>query len=242
MLLASEIEGRTLFGAAGVELGRVQAIIYHPDELRAVGVMLRQPAMLYVVGRPDTFLPFEGLRFTSAGVESDLKKLPTGRHAADALGYDPDTTIIWTDMKVRGRSGQVIGRVTDIELEPSTGAITRLEIAGGATADTAHGRFLAPVSVITGYSNGAIRSTVEAGDLEVSGGLAKTAAEAAVAMSQAAKNAGDAIEGQVMAASGATGRAIKAAADAKVVERTAKRVRNTWRDSVKAFREGMDDK
>jgi sporulation protein YlmC with PRC-barrel domain len=241
MLLASEIERRPLTGTAGVELGRVESIIFHPSELCAVGIMVRPPAILYVVGKPDTFLPFAGLRFTANGVECDLKKLPTGRNAADGLGYDPETTIIWTGMDVRGPSGEPVGKVTDIELDEVSGAITRLEIAAGAVADTAHGRFVAPVGVIEGYRAGAIRATVEAGELEATGGFAKTAAETVVAVSQAANAAGDAIGERVVAASGATGRVIKAAADAEVAQRTVRRVRNTWRDSVKAFREGMKD-
>ena len=62
-----------------------------------------------------------------------------------------------------------------------------------------------------------------------------------MAASEAAKAAGGAIEDTVIAASHATGRAIKAVSDSKVTEKAARRVRSTWRDSVKAFREGMND-
>jgi predicted secreted protein len=49
------------------------------------------------------------------------------------------------------------------------------------------------------------------------------------------KAAGD----TVIAASGATGRAIKAVADSEVAKKTAKRLKGAWRESVKGFREGM---
>ena len=52
---------------------------------------------------------------------------------------------------------------------------------------------------------------------------------------------GAAVSDTVVAASGATGRAIKAVADSDIAGKTAARVKGTWRDTVKAFREGMKD-
>lgn len=241
MMLASDVEGRPITGAGGIELGTIERLLYHPSEPAVIGAMVRPPAALAVVTRPETFLPLTALAFTGAAVSTDLKKLPSQRASADKLGHDPDFTVIWTRMPVQGPSGAQIGVVSDVEFDASSGAVSRLEVAGGAIADAAHGRFVVPGRAVEGYSAGAVRIRTEAGGLEASGGFAKTAARAAVAASQRADEVGRAVEDTVVAASGATGRAIKAVADAKVAERTVKRVRSTWRDTIKAFKEGMKD-
>lgn len=239
-VLASEVEGRPLLGDADVVLGTVTRLLYHPSASRVVGAMVRPPAALVVVERPETFLPLAQLRFEADGAHADLKKLPSTRKGAEALGFNPDTTIIWTGMPVCGPSGRGVGVVGDVEFDPSGGAISRVEVAGGVVADAAHGRYVVSAASIGGYSEGAIRIAEEAGALETSGGLAKTAARAAVVASATAAAVGQAASDTVVAASGATGRAIRAASEAEVVKKAAKRVRHTWRDTVKAFRDGMD--
>jgi uncharacterized protein YrrD len=241
MMLASDVEGRPLLGAKDAELGTVERLLFHPSEPKVIGAMVRPPAALVVVARPETFLPLASLSFSSAGVVTELAKLPSQRAAAGRLGHDPDFTVIWTGMPVQSPSGRQIGAVTDVEFDTATGEVSRLEVAGGAIADAAHGRFVVPGRAVEGYATGAVHIGAEAGELSASGGLAKTAAEVAVIAAQRAEQVGRAVEDTVVAASGATGRAIKAVSDAKVAERTAKRVRTTWRDTIKAFKEGMSD-
>jgi hypothetical protein len=45
----------------------------------------------------------------------------------------------------------------------------------------------------------------------------------------------------VVRASGAAGRAIKAVKDSNVAEQTARRVGSTWRDTIKAFKDGLKE-
>jgi len=242
MTLASSIEGASLLGAGGVALGSVVRVLYHPQEPRAIGVMVRGPSIYGMVERRDTFLPLAAVRFKAGAVSSDLRKLPTGRNAADGLGFDPDTTVMWSGMPVLGPSEQPIGVVAEVEFDPASGGIATLEVAGGAVADVAHGRFLVPGALVDGYRAGAVRVTAEAGELETTGGMARVAAQTAVATSEAAKSAAAAGEAAILDASRATGRAIKSIKDARVAEKTTDRVKSTWRDTIKAFREGKDDK
>jgi sporulation protein YlmC with PRC-barrel domain len=239
MMLASDVEGRPLTGVDGVVLGKVEYLLYHPEEPRVIGATIRPPAAMVVVARPETFLPLGSLRFEASGVATNAKKLPTQRSAAGPLGFNPDLTVIWTGMPVMGPSEARIGTVSDVEFDLGSGAVSRMEVAGGPVADAAHGRFIVPGDLVIGYAAGAVRIRAEAGELEATGGLAKSAARTAVAASATAAAVGAAVEDTVVAASGATGRAIKAVADSKVAEKTAKRVKGTWRDSVEAFREGM---
>jgi hypothetical protein len=196
---------------------------------------------MVVVARPEVFLPLSALDLESRPITTSLTKLPSQRQSADRLGYDPDFTVIWTGMPVTGPSDSMLGVVSDVEFDSATGTVMRLEIAGGAIADAAHGRSIVPGPSVIGYEAGAVRIALEAGALEVSGGLAKATARAAAAAAQRAAEVGQAVEDTVVAASGAAGRAIKAVSDAKIAERATKRARTTWSDTVKAFKDGMKD-
>lgn len=237
MVSTSGIEGHALTGAEGVDLGKVTNVLFHPSEPRVIGAAVRPPAALAVVERPGTYLPLSAVVFGRHGTASDLAKLPRASKAAETLGYDPDLTVIWTDMPVADQDGHVIGVVSDVEFDESTGAIERVHVGGGAVADVAHGRYLVPGTALEGYRDGAIRITVDAAALEGTGGLARTAAEKAVEVSQAAHAVGEA----VVDASGAAGRAIRAVSEADLPKRAVSSVKRTWRDSVKAFRDGMKD-
>ena len=162
MALASNTEGFRLIGAEGADLGSVRRVLYHPEGTRVIGLMIRPTAMMYVVERAETFLPLDAVRIAPGSVTCDLKKLPTGRRAAEGLGLDPDKTVIWTGMAVRGLSGGAMGIVRDVEFDAVTGEVRRIEIAGGAVADAAVGRFVAEAAQVEGYRDGAIRLRVDA--------------------------------------------------------------------------------
>jgi hypothetical protein len=111
----------------------------------------------------------------------------------------------------------------------------------GAVANAAYGHLDVPAEAIVGYAGGAVRVTIEAPQLDASGGLAKAAAAAVVGASESVSAVGDAVGDAVVAAGEATGRAIKAVKDSRVVEKAARSVGGTWRDSIQAFKDGMKD-
>jgi sporulation protein YlmC with PRC-barrel domain len=235
MVSVSGIEGLPLTGAGGAVLGTVTNVLFHPSEPRVVGVAVRPPNALAVVARPGTYLPLSALTFDEAGARADLVKLPFGGEAATGLGYDPDVTVIWTGMAAKGPRGTQVGFIRDVVFDESSGAVERLAVAGGAIADATCGLYLVPSTEVEGYRDGAVHVTADIADLDDTGGLAKKAAASAVVAGQMAHAAGEAVVG----ASGATGRAIRAVADSDISKRAADRAKRTWRDTAKAFREGM---
>lgn len=241
MALASSIEDRDLLGAGGVTLGTVRRLLFHPSEACIVGAMVRPPRALIVVARHETYLPLTSMRFDGDGTVTELAKLPRARKGAEGLGFDPETTVIWTGMPVVSPTDRVVGTVSDVDFDPVSGRVKMVEVAAGLVADTTHGRYVVPGARVRGFADGAVRIEAEAVDLEASGGLAKAAAGTFIAASETVAALGESVGNAVVGASAAAGRAIKAVADAKVAEKTVKRVKNTWRDSVKAFHDGMRD-
>jgi hypothetical protein len=240
--LASRVEDSKLYAPDGTLLGTLKKLLLHPSgEPVVVGAMVRPPAALVVLERPDTYIPLSALRFADEAVYAKLEKLPKARASAEALGFDPDLTVIWTKMPVVGPSGTEIGVVGDFGFDPSTGAVLGLVVDGGAVANAAYGKLDVPIRFVTGYEAGAVHISVEATGLEPSGGLAKAAAVAVVGASESVAAVGEAVGGAVVDASGAAGRAIKAVKDSKVAGKVTRKAGKTWSDTVKAFRDGMKD-
>ena len=242
MTRASQVEGERLYAPDGELAGTLVNMLFHPSgETRIVGAAVRPLNALVVVGRPETYLPLSALRFERGHVWLLLDKLPKAHASADALGYNPDLTVIWSGMPTMGPSGTQFGTVADFEFDPVTGEVTELTAAETATANAAYGMLLIPADGIVGYAGGAVHLTREGVDLEASGGLAKAAAATVVNASESVAAAGDAVGEAVVRAGAATGRAIKAVKDSKVAEKAARSVGATWRDSIKAFKDGMKD-
>ena len=241
MARASEIEGSALVGPDGSSLGTLERLLLHPDgRPTVVGAAVRPPAALVVVAKAQTFIPLSTLAFSGQRVSTPLPKLPKVRDAAEALGLDPDFTVIWSEMPIEGPSGTRCGKVADFEFDLETGSVQSLVADGGAVATAAYGLLTVPADAIVGYSAGAVHLSREVVELEAEGGIAKAAAAAVVGAKEAASAVGEIAGNAVVTASAATGRAIKAAKDAQIGERAADKVGKTWRDSVKAFREGRN--
>jgi hypothetical protein len=241
MIRASDVEGGALKGPDGSALGTLERMLLHPDGTAVVvGATVRPPAALVVLGRPQTYVQLGALAFDADGVSTSLAKLPKGREAAHGLGVDPDFAVIWSGMPIQGPSEAMVGTVSDFSFDPETGALSELLADGGAIANSAYGVLSVPADAIVGYSAGAVHITLAAAQLDAAGGMAKAAAVAVVGVVQAVSAATDAAGDAVINASGATGRAIKAAKESRIPERAAHKAGKTWHDSVKAFREGMN--
>jgi hypothetical protein len=239
---ASEIEGRPLQGPDGAALGTVTKLLLEPSGAPVVvGASVRPPAALVVVERPETYVPLSALSVSGGVVSSGLAKLPKVRASAASLGHNPDETVIWSGMPLAGPSGSRFGIVSDFDFDPVTGAVGEVLAHESATANAAYGYLSVPADDVIGYADGAVRVRLEAPQLEASGGLAKAAAAAAVGAAGSVAAAGDVVTDVVVKAGSAAGRAIKAVKDSEIVEKTARSVGGTWRDTMKAFKDGMND-
>jgi hypothetical protein len=239
---ASEVEGERLYSADGELTGTLVNMLFHPSgEPVIVGAAVRPPNAMVVVGRRETYIPLSALRFKRGHIWLVIGSLPKAKASADKLGYNPDLTVIWTGMPVQGPSGTQFGAVSDFEFDPESGVVGELAVREGATANAAYGELTVPADAVVGYADGAVRVTREGIELDASGGTAKAAAAAAAGASVAVAAVGDIVGEKVVQASSAAGRAIKAVKESQVAEKAVRRVGSTWRDSVKAFKDGMKD-
>jgi len=242
VIKASDVEGAKMYDPKGEFAGTVISLLFDPSGAPlVVGAAVRPPAALVVVGRPETYIPLSGLTFKGNRVWLTMDKLPKARASEAKLGHHPDATIIWQHMPLVGPSGTQAGVVADFEFDPETGEVLRLVADGGAVATAAYGRLDVPLGAIVGYADGAVHLSIEAVDMETTGGIAKAAAATLVTATHQVDAATDAAAEAVVKASGVAGRAIKAVKDSNVAENVTKAAGTTWRDTVQAFKDGMKD-
>lgn len=240
--LATDVEGSKLYSPDGSLAGTLVNLLLHPSgQPVVVGAAVRPLNALVVVGRPETYIPLSVLRFDRGHNWLMIEKLPKVRASAEALGYDPDLTVIWTDMPVVGPSNTEFGTIGDFDFDAGSGAVSGVVVRESATAKAAYGALKVPASQLVGYAGGAVHVAAEAPDLEASGGLAKASAAAVVGATESVSAVGEIVGEKVVQVGAAAGRAIRVVKDSKVAEKAARRVGSTWRDSIKAFKEGMKD-
>jgi hypothetical protein len=240
--LASEVEGAKMYGPDGALAGTLVNLLLHPSGAAVVvGAAVRPPNALVVVGRSETYIPLGALRFERDHVWLTGGRLPKANASEEKLGYDPALTVIWSGMYIDGPSGAPVGVLKDFEFDPETGAVLGLVASEGASAAAAYGNLRIAPEAIVGYREGAVHVTLEAPDIDASGGLAKTAAATVVSATQSVSAAGDAVEDAVVRAGGAAGKAIRSVKESQLAEKAVRSVGTTWRDTVKAFKDGMKD-
>jgi sporulation protein YlmC with PRC-barrel domain len=237
MTRISDIEGADLTGAAGVRLGTVERVLFHPSEPRAVALMVRPNPALYVVELPVAYLVFAEAVTGGATVLWKGAKLPSRGRTEKALGLDMDATVIWRGMPVASATGRLAGTLADVQLSED-GAVAALWVSTGGVGDVAHGRLGAPGAIVRGFDGRAVVVEAEPEDLVASGGVAKQAATAAAVVKARTDAATEATGDAVVDASYKAGRALRSAAHSEPVKKT----RAAFKGIADAFRQGYDEK
>lgn len=232
----TDIEGRVLAGTGGVPLGTVEHVLFHPAAARVVALMVRPDPLLVVVERKAAFVALELVRFGGeAGPSLEAEGLPSLREATEAIGHDPETTVIWRRMPVASPTGDAVGTVADVEFD-AEGVVRRMHISAGMAGDVAHGWLAVDGEAVRGFDGQSVVITAEASELPSSGGLARRTAAAVASAKRGAAETAEAAGSAVTDASYIAGRAIGSVARSG----PGKKARGALRGLVDAYREGRD--
>jgi sporulation protein YlmC with PRC-barrel domain len=222
------LEGLEVVDAKGNALGSVTHALCHPADPVVVGVEIQPPNVAMVVSRRPRYMALTGVTIAGDHLEVDDPKNWSGDRGAKTLGIDWEETVIWVGMPVATQSGTQLGYVRDATFELPDARIRQIALTEGLTSDAAVGTRTIAGELVTGFESGSVRVADAAGGAEFSGGLAAKAgtgaAVAKVVVSDAAKRAAD-----------LGGSAVKAAAKSK----TARSAWSMFRETGKAFKEGM---
>lgn len=223
------MEGLTVYDRKGGVLGRVTRALCHPEDPVVVGVEVQPPSVAYVVSRSPRYIALPGLTVGEdrLDVTDDVKDW-SGTRGEKSLGFEWESTVIWVGMPLMTEADEQLGYVSDGSFDLPDGRLRDVLITEGIASDVTVGTRKIDGALLVGYRDGAVRVKGEAAEAAFSGGLA---AKAGGNVAVAKVVAGEAGKTAIVLG----GKAIKAAAQSK----TAKSAWEMFKDTGKAFRDGM---
>jgi uncharacterized protein YrrD len=174
-----ELSRLEVFSAKGKRVGKVVDVLFHPSEPRAVGVLVARPRLLMVIDRAEKHLALDRMSVGAEGIVADAARDAWDAPAAKRLGIDWVSSVVWTSMPVKTRSGTRLGVVRDGLIDAATGRLKALGITGGLTADIALGVRDIDAGLVDGFDGGAVIVADSAEQVEPEGGAAAVAGRAA---------------------------------------------------------------
>ncbi|MEG2615548.1 MAG: PRC-barrel domain-containing protein [Raoultibacter sp.] len=202
---------RVVGGKSGTKrIGKVRRVVFHPQEKRCVGVIVKRPDLLWMFRRKDLFAALDSCDFVDGRLCVHNESDATDQTACKRLGIDWDRCVLWLGLPVIDENGEVFGVVGNVTLNRLTGSVKSIEADRGSTAKALLGSCEIPVALIKGFCRGKgvalsqtgheneQSDTVETGALLVSnevesltteGGLAEKAGEATAVMGEKASQA-----------------------------------------------------
>lgn len=149
--------------------GRVRATVFHPNEPRVVGLVIKRPDALLMVKRKERFAAIDRIEPVEGGISVIDAVDSWDTEACKRLGVDYDACIIWEYMPVRTESGQEIGLVSNVVYSGDDYTIEHIDISTNSANRVLLGSSLIPREQIVGYRDGAIIVKDTEADVEEDG-------------------------------------------------------------------------
>lgn len=210
-------------------VGKVRRFVFHPNEKRLVGFMVKRPDLFWMFRRKDLFVTLDGYDVVDGRIVVRDDPAATGRGACKALGIDWDACILWVGLPVMTEDKEALGIVGSVSFNRSTGTIESLITDSGATANALLGKRDIPADLIRGFRRGmgvalaqtgqegeatdevvlgAILVANEAREIPAEGGLAEKAGETTAVVVDKAQKTIDKAKPVVSDAAKKTGEAV----------------------------------
>lgn len=238
LISASELVGKRVLSDkssakkpdATAKLGKVRSVVFHPQERRCVGFIVKRPDAALMFHRKDVFVALGGYDMVDGRIVVRRAPDATDKGACKALGINWDDCVLWVGLPVISQDGTEYGLVGDVLFDKNTGEVETLQVTQGATANALLGIREIPASLIRGFKRGigtalsvngeegeepilgAILVSDEVADLNVEGGLAAKAGEATAVVAERARETVESVKPAVSSATKAAGKAVNAGA------------------------------
>lgn len=182
--------------------GKIRSVVFHPSELRAVGVIVKRPDLALMVKRKDRFVAFDRMEIRAEGPLIIDQEDTWDKAACRRLGIDYEKCVLWDFMPVTTLSGSELGKISTVFFDEGTFEIDHIDISTSATNRKILGATNIERGRIIGYRDGAIVVDGSASTVTEAGGMAAAAGEAwanaknkgSRAAQQAGKRAGETVD------------------------------------------------
>ena len=136
-------------------LGKVKAFIFHPNEKRCVGFVVKRPDVALMFHRDDLFVAFDSFAVEDDGdIYVSQKSGATGDAACKRLGVDWNSCLVWRGLPVVTEAGETIGIVGDVQYEGATGIVRSLKVDANPSANALLGKRTIDAELIKGFRTG----------------------------------------------------------------------------------------
>ncbi|MEG0072071.1 MAG: PRC-barrel domain protein [Raoultibacter sp.] len=247
---------RVVGGKSGTRrIGKVRRIVFHPQEKRCIGIIIKRPDLLLMFHRKDRFAALDSCDLIDGRVCVSNEPGATDQAACKRLGVDWDECVLWIGLPIIDENGEVFGVVGNTVFNRLTGIVKNIEADKGSAAKALLGTCEIPADMIKGFRRGIgaalsqtgqgqpVDDTVETGALLVSnevesltveGGLAEKAGEATAVVGDKASKVVAKAKPKVAEAAKITGEAVNKGAYA-----TGKQISKT-KGMFSAFKDEYD--
>ena len=143
--------------------GKVEDVLFHPRELRVLGVSIKPaPSSMTVLrrlalGRPAkrAFVRLDDLNLTEDGSAFAITRTVARTSRQEATTVEPGVTwagtVVYYGMPVATTEARRMGKLSDARFAPATGQLMGIELSSGATADVSLGKRVIPAEKIVGF-------------------------------------------------------------------------------------------
>lgn len=198
-------------------IGKVRRFVFHPDQKRLMGFIVKRPDRALMFHRSDLFVALDSVSFQEHGLLITDEAKGTGAAAINRLELDWNRCVMWVGMPLVTQSGESLGYVGDVLFDSQTGKVQSLRIDDGLASRALLGNTDVPASLVKGFrwgigdklrdldddlaedpeiqdesenlNRGAILLSDEALELRPEGGFAEAAARGSVTAVQKTKDA-----------------------------------------------------
>ena len=180
MRTIGEMKGaRVVREGSGRKVGKVTRAVFHPDEPRLVGFIVKRADLALMIKRADRFLAYDSFSVRDGVLEAAGRRDAWDEAACARLGIDYERCVVWEGMPVATSGGEDLGRVTEVTYDERTGRVLSLTTTDGALSSLLLGRLEHTPEAVLGYRDGRILLDERLMATEESGGAAGAAGEAA---------------------------------------------------------------
>ncbi len=135
-------------------IGKVRRLVFHPNEKRVIGFIVKRPDLALMFHRSDLFVALDRARIVDDGVLVDFSGGATDAKACERLGVEWSKCLLWLGMQVIAEDGEELGRVGDVVFEADGGRVVSVRRNEGLAARWLLGVEEIPASLICGFRFG----------------------------------------------------------------------------------------
>lgn len=139
---------------AAKKMGRVRSCVFHPDEPRCVGFLVKRPDVALMFHRHDLFVAIDGFELIDGVPLVSDRADATDKGACKKLGVSLDDCVLWVGLPMLCEDGTALGLVQSVTFAEGTGEVLAIELTQGSTANVLLGKREVPVELIRGFRRG----------------------------------------------------------------------------------------